>query len=360
MDRISIQGYKSIQHLDLILNPINILIGSNGSGKSNFLSFFEMLKIIYDQKLKEYVALKGGADKFLYNGSKVTEEIETKLNFGNNNAYSFTLKKGDDDFVFIKEFMWHNHPVYVNPLDISSFNQESRLKFSTAPLAFYFGGYINGLEKYHFHDTGYNSPFNKNSNIETDKFFLYNNGENLPAFLFKIYNNYKKEYALIIKTIQSIAPYFSDFYFAPNENGFIKLLWQSKYNSNNYSSTDLSDGTIRFIALATLFLQPNLQDEPLKTIIIDEPELGLHPSAIAKVAGMIKSASAKGCQIILATQSTDLISHFLPEDIITVDQINGASKFQRLDGNSLELWLEDYTIDELWKRNIITTGQLNF
>ena len=357
MDRISIQGYKSIQHLDLILNPINILIGSNGSGKSNFLSFFEMLKIIYDQKLKEYVALKGGADKFLYNGSKVTEEIETKLNFGNNNAYSFTLKKGDDDFVFIKEFLFHN---YGNPLDITLPKPESNLKFENTPLILFFAKFIYGLKIYHFHDTGTNSPFNKNSNIETDKFFLYNNGENLPAFLFKIYNNYKKEYALIIKTIQSIAPYFSDFYFAPNENGFIKLLWQSKYNSNNYSSTDLSDGTIRFIALATLFLQPNLQDEPLKTIIIDEPELGLHPSAIAKLAGMIKSASAKGCQIILATQSTDLISHFLPEDIITVDQINGASKFQRLDGNSLELWLEDYTIDELWKRNIITTGQLNF
>ena len=105
-----------------------------------------------------------------------------------------------------------------------------------------------------------------------------------------------------------------------------------------------------------LFLQPDLPD----TIIIDEPELGLHPAAIAKLAGMIKSAAAKGCQIIIATQSTDLISHFSPENIITVDQIDGESKFERLNEGDLHQWLEDYTIDDLWKRNIITTGQPNF
>ena len=120
-----------------------------------------------------------------------------------------------------------------------------------------------------------------------------------------------------------------------------------------YGVSDLSDGTLRFIALTVLFLQPNLPD----TIIIDEPELGLHPTAIAKLAGMIKSASKKKCQVIIATQSTDLISHFNPESIITVDQINGCSKFQRLDSIELQAWLEEYTIDDLWKRNIISTGQ---
>ena len=147
-----------------------------------------------------------------------------------------------------------------------------------------------------------------------------------------------------------------DFFFRPESNGNIKLRWQSKHSSTVYGVNDLSDGTIRFIALVVLFMQPNLP----QTIIIDEPELGLHPSAIAKLAGLIKSAAAKNCQIILATQSTDLISHFEAEDIITVDQINGESIFERLSSESLKLWLEDYTIDDLWKRNIITTGQPNF
>jgi predicted ATPase len=121
------------------------------------------------------------------------------------------------------------------------------------------------------------------------------------------------------------------------------------------AANDLSDGTIRFSALTGLFMQPALPE----TIIIDEPELGLHPTAITKLAGLIKSVAAKNCQVIIATQSTDLISHFEPEDIITVDQINGESVFERLDSEKLKAWLEDYTIDDLWKRNIITTGQPN-
>ena len=72
---------------------------------------------------------------------------------------------------------------------------------------------------------------------------------------------------------------------------------------------------------------------------------------------MIKSAAAKGCQVIVATQSVDLINHFNPEDIITVDQKDGASVFQRLDGNSLRHWLEDYAIGDLWQQNIISQGQ---
>ena len=169
-------------------------------------------------------------------------------------------------------------------------------------------------------------------------------------------HNNKIVYNQIIKTIQSIAPYFSDFYFKPNNKNLIRLQWMDRYSDVVFGPTDLSDGTLRFIALATLFMQPDLPN----TIIIDEPELGLHPTAIAKLAGMVKSASSKNCQVILATQSSDLISHFYPEDIITVDQISGESKFKRLNNNELQQWLEDYTIDDLWKRNIITTGQPNF
>jgi len=159
-----------------------------------------------------------------------------------------------------------------------------------------------------------------------------------------------------VKTIKSIAPYFSDFYYQPNQEKQIRLQWTDRYSDVVFGVTDLSDGTLRFIALTVLFMQPKLPS----IIIIDEPELGLHPTAIAKLAGMIKSASLKGCQIIIATQSTDLISHFSPEDIITVDQIDGESKFKRLNSDDLKQWLEDYTIDDLWKRNIITTGQPNF
>lgn len=355
MEKIEIKGYKSIKEIALPLRPINILIGANGSGKSNFLSFFDFLKQIYNQNLQEFTALKG-IDTFLHKGNKVTEKISTHLYFKNTNEYSFAIKKGDAGFIFTKEEMWYKkNPHLPNNIEIASFGNESSLRFQTTPRAEYIKDYINQLAKYHFHDTGENSPFNKESNIEKDKYYLYEKGSNLAAFLYNIQSENGIVYNLIVKTIQSIAPYFLDFFLRPGKNGNIKLHWQSKYSSTVYGVNDLSDGTIRCIALTVLFMQPNLPE----TIIIDEPELGLHPAAIAKLSGLVKSASSKGCQVILATQSTDLISHFAPEDIITVDQINGESIFKRLDSETLKDWLEDYTIDDLWKRNIIDAGQPN-
>ncbi len=332
MKKITIKGYKSIKELTLELRPINIFIGANGSGKSNFLSFFDFLKQIYNRNLQEFVALKG-VDKFLHKGNEITNEISTYLSFEETNGYSFTLKKGDTGLIFTKEGMWYNNPHLENPIDIASLSHESSLRFNTKPRAEYIKNYINNLAKYHFHDTGENSPFNKESNIDNDKFYLYEKGNNLAAFIFNIQKENKIVYNLIIKTIQSIAPYFLDFFFKPEATGNLKLRWQSKSSSTIYGVNDLSDGTIRFIALAVLFMQPNLPE----TIIIDEPELGLHPSAIAKLAGLIKSVAAKGSQVILATQSTDLISHFDAEDIVTVDQINGESRFKRLSSETLHL-----------------------
>ena len=353
MEKIEIKGYKSIKDLSLALNPVNILIGANGSGKSNFLSFFRFLKQIYNQNLREYIALKG-ADSFLHKGEKVTEAISSKLQFRDTIFYSFKLKKGENGFVFVNEGVWRNRePFFQENEDITNFGPESELRASTLPDVYNVGQFFEQLAIYHFHDTGENSPFNKESNIENDKYFLYEKGENLTAFLYNIQKENRAVYNLILKTIQSIAPFFLDFFFRPESNGNLKLRWQSKYSSTVYGVNDLSDGTIRFIALVVLFLQPTLP----QTIVIDEPELGLHPMAVAKLAGLVKSAAAKGCQVIMATQSTDLISHFEPEDIVTVDQVNGESVFERLDSGKLKDWLDDYSVDDLWKRNIITTGQ---
>lgn len=344
MESIDIKGFKSIKELQLPLKPINILIGANGSGKSNFLSFFELLQNIYRKNLQGYVALNGGVDKFLYNGSKVTQEIEGKLTFSAN-SYSFTLKKGENNLTFSKEILSY----YDNNYEVSNFSTETYLHSSGMPRAEYIKDYLEEVRKYHFHDTGKNAPFHKTSNIKTDFLYLYSNGSNIAALLYKIKQEKPKTYNWILQTIQSIAPYFLDFVLNPNENGYIELLWRNKFSEQLYNTYNFSDGTLRFIALTTLLLQPKLP----QTIIIDEPELGLHPFAIAKLAGLIKSASQRGCQIIVATQSVELINYFTPEDIITVDYKNGESVFERLDEASLAIWLEDFSLGELWKGNFI-------
>ena len=354
MEKIEIKGYKSIKDLTLELKPINILIGANGSGKSNFLSFFTLLRNIYARNLQQYVGLNGGADRFVHHGGKVTSSIYAKLHFQNTNAYSFELTIGHDGFVYTHEGLWYNKCFSMPPeVDISNYGTESTLQHKTLKRAEYIREYLRALQKYHFHDTSNKSPFTKTSNIEKDIFSLYEQGDNIAAFLYGIKVKAPKVYNFIVRTIQSIAPYFMDFYFNPDENGNLRLLWNDKYTTNIYGANDLSDGTIRFIALATLFLQPNLP----QTIIIDEPELGLHPLAIAKLSGLIKSAAAKGCQIILATQSSDLIRYFEPEDIITVDQKDGKSEYHRLSTDELKTWLVDYSMDELWKQNIIQGAQ---
>lgn len=353
MDYIEINGYKSIKHARIHLAPINILIGANGSGKSNFISFFDFLNKLYNRKLNEYIALRGGDNKILHKGKKHTHTISFKMVFdGGKNGYSASLQSGTDGFVFLKEDFSYNG----TPKDIHKSETEAQIKLSDNKQATYVLNHLNDFRKYHFHDTGSNSPFSQYSNTENDRYYFYEDGMNLAAFVYHIQETDKIVYTRIIKTIQSIAPYFSDFYFAPNKEKNVRLQWTDKYSDLVFGVNDLSDGTLRFIALSVLFLQPSLP----QTIIIDEPELGLHPAGIAKLAGMIKSVSDKGCQVIIATQSTDLISHFLPEDIITVDQIDGQTEFNRLSSDNLHQWLNDYTIDDLWKRNIITGGQPNY
>lgn len=352
MDYIKIEGYKSIKSVRIDLEPINILIGSNGSGKSNLISFFDFLNRLFNRNLNDYIALSGGADKILHKGQKVTNQIKFKVEFGNGiNGYSCILEWGQGNFVFTSEKLFYNGI----GKEIGYSSNEADLKKTDNYRAPFIIAYLNSFRKYHFHDTGTTSAFTKLSNIENDIHYLYSDGSNLAAFLYYIFQNHKITYNLIVNTIQSIAPYFSDFYIIPNEENYVRLLWKDKYSDLIYGPNDLSDGTLRFIALVTLFLQPKLPS----TIVIDEPELGLHPKAISKIAGLIKSVAAKKSQVIIATQSTDLISHFSPNDIITVDQINGESVFNRLQETDLESWLEEYTLDDLWKRNIITTGQPN-
>ncbi len=354
MDYIDIEGYKSINKLHLVLNPINIFIGANGSGKSNFISFFDFLNKVYNQKLNEFVALNGGESKFLHKGKRVTNQITFKTEFDEGqNGYLFNIEAGTNGFVFTKESVIYKSDKGKR-IDFN--NSESNLKAEGSNRNQYVINYLNNLRKYHFHDTSSNSPFSEASHVENDIHYFYNDGSNIAAFLFSISEENKITYNKIIKTIQSIAPYFSDFYLKPNAKNYVKLQWEDKHSDILFGVNDLSDGTLRFIALTILFMQPELPN----TIIIDEPELGLHPSAISKLAGMITSAASKGCQIILATQSTDLISHFEPQDIVTVDQKKGESLFKRLNPIELEQWLEDYTIDDLWKRNIISSGQPNF
>lgn len=289
IDYIEINGYKSIKSERIDLKKINVLIGANGGGKSNLLSFFYLLKRLYEKNLNLHVALNGGVEKILHNGPKVTKEISFKLKFGKGiNDYSATIMRAGNRVLFKNEQLIDGDTIK----EVGNLHMESNLKNTDNCEAKFIGNYLEGLRVYHFNDTSDNSALLVNSShVENDVFFLYKDGSNLASFLYNIRENNSRSYNFIVDTIQSVAPYFSDFYFPPNEGSYRTLSWKDRFSDSIYGTTDLSDGTLRFIALTTLFMQPKLPD----IIIVDEIELGLHPYAITVIADMIKSVSDRNC-----------------------------------------------------------------
>ena len=359
---IKIEGFKSIKSMELELRPINVFIGSNGSGKSNFISFFKMINAIFKGQLQRFV-IEEKVDNLLYFGRKITENLYGKLIFTadgkDNNAYWFRLAQTKEGGLFIEQ---EGSGYNVNKdNDIQNYNtainlEESSVRSSNSFRDSYLKSYLSNLQIYHFHDTSATSMLRRECDLN-DNNSLKTDGRNLPAFLYYLKQEHPKKYMRLEKTIQSVAPYIDHFILEPKKlnKELIELRWVEKGDlESNFSTYQFSDGTLRFIALATVLMQP----EPPAVIIIDEPELGLHPQAITKLAGLIEAASSQ-TQIFLSTQSVNLVDCFKPEDVVTVDRSNeeNQSIFKRLDSETLKIWLEDHTLGELWERNIINSAQ---
>ena len=360
IDRIYINNFKSIKQLDEIsIRPLNVLIGANGVGKSNFISFFKLLNNIAESRLPSYIASNGYADKVLYFGKKKSKELSGGIVFRKegekpDNRYDFTLKPDTTNgLYFEKEIIGTNNidgNEYWHYSKVDSIgHKNSGLKQITASHLDYLKDYFEQFRVFHFHDTSSSAPLKQPSKLR-DNAYLKEDGSNLAAFLYWISQKYPSNFKLIEFAVRSIAPFFDKFNLQPDNlnSDLIFLSWLEKNSDDYFDANNLSDGSIRFIALTTVLLQPN----PPKTIIIDEPELGLHPSAIHKLASMIKMASAKS-QIIISTQSVNLLDQFEADDIIVVDRKEGQSVFKRLDRIELENWIEEYSMGELWGKNII-------
>lgn len=364
IENVIIKNFKSIRDLKLPLTNLNVLIGSNGVGKSNFISFFEMAKAIFEQRFGSYTLDKGGIDNLLYRGRKISKEIYGLMDFKNTNAFFFTLKPAQSNKGYIdntgdffnkrgestKDYLGQWHRTFWD-----SAVEESNLMGKMYGRAYYLNSYLRSFTVYHFHDTSSSSPMRGQCEIN-DNSFLRDNGSNLAAYLYMLKQTDEKAFRLIEGTIHSIAPYFKRFNLRPDPvtPSKISLEWE-EVNSDMYlNGYSFSDGTIRFIALATLLLQSKLPE----VIIIDEPELGLHPAAINKLAALIKRAS-KSSQIILSTQSTNLVNCFEPENIIVVDREDEQTVFKRLNPADLSVWMDEYnySISDMWETNLIG-GQL--
>ncbi len=365
LKRVAVKGFRSIKEMDLELRPLNVLIGANGSGKSNFVSFFRMLNEMMAGRLQQYIGTTGRAKSLLHYGPKFTLHLEARLDFEVENAvdtYSMRLlHAAGDTLVFAEEVLEILPTGSTDPTSIGwgAGHQETRLGDEAnrdTPAATLFRRLINNCRVYHFHDTSPTAKVREYCLVRDNRQLMPDAG-NLAAMLYAYRRESEWVYKRIVSTIKKILPEFADFDLAPDRLNTqeIALNWRKRGSNYLFEPHQISDGTLRAMAIITLLLQPE-NDLP-DVIILDEPELGLHPHALEIVAGLIRSVSLKS-QVIVATQSQAFLEHFEPAEIVVVDSMKGGSRFRRLDPDQLKDWLEDYSIGELWEKNVLGGGPL--
>ncbi len=350
LSRLVLRGYRSVAECDIELGKLNVLIGANGAGKSNFIGFFRLINRILDAQLQAAVGMAGGPDALLHFGRKKTEELSAELYFGDN-GYKFTLKPTQDNrMMFARECLWWK--IYgdwrAQSGHFETYVEEQKKQTN---IYSYVVPAMRSWRLYHFHDTSHSALVKQVYGVN-DNEYLRDDARNLAAFLYRLKNHHEVHYNRIVKAIRLVAPFFGDFHLRPTVDNKekIQLEWTEAGQDIPFTASALSDGTLRFISLATVLLQP---DEFMPAaILVDEPELGLHPFAIAVLGGLMKSAAGQH-QLIVSTQSVELVNEFCVDDIIVVDKQGGASTFKRPDSEELVEWLADYSLGELWKKNLL-------
>lgn len=353
---ISIRGYKSIEALDQFsLRPINLLVGANGSGKSNFIAAFELLNSVVEGRLARQVATGGGANVLLHHGSKRTPEMSFHLNFNDKtNSYSLKLRATETDgLVPIEERVsFWDKPRYAQALteSLPPHGGEAGISQPYAPgISHWVQRFLLSWRKYHFHDTGPLSALRRTVEVHDNR-ILDADGGNLAAFLRLLRELHPPEYTSIVHAVQRVAPFVGELILeplalSPNQ---VRLEWRHRDSGLVFGVSALSDGTLRFLALAAVLLQPETRSPSI--ILIDEPELGLHPVAIRMLGAMMRSVATRR-QLVVSTQSPLLLDEFEPEDVIVADLEDGATRLRRMETTTLEEWLADYSLGELWEKN---------
>ncbi len=359
IESITIRGFKSLKEIiDLKFSPLNVLVGANGAGKSNFLAFFEMLGwMIRGKNLQEYVARKGGGNDLLFNGAKRTRAIEAKLVFGGprgRNDYQFTLRHAEDDkLVFAQEEYRYCFDDYEGEPpwnDLGIGHSEAKI---TAPEnevgAQVIRKILSRCTAYHLHDTSPESPLKRVWDAD-ENVFLRNDGANLAPVLLDLRENHRRIYDEIERIIREVFPVFSGFDLHVRY-GRVTLRWHHEAKGKSFGPHLTSDGTLRLMALVTLLNMP--LERVSDVLLLDEPELGLHPYAISMLGALIRRLSADK-QIVVATQSPLLLNDFSPEDVIVAEMDQGgATSFKRLETKALVQWLDEFRLGELWEKNVI-------
>ena len=396
INSVSIKGFRSLADVELTDLPnVAVMVGANGSGKSNFLRFFEMLHwMMNGDGLGRFVGVNGRAQGQLFGGPEVTQQISAHVSFGNGNDfydYRFGLEYAESDILVFSDesFKFSTNQQMLTTSSSEKNSQESNLRLeetgrnlgawndfgrghSEAKITTYrcendsysqsddgsrspeciaakeIVKIFKGSPVYQFHNTSLTSKI-KASCYMGDDSSLRHDGSNLSSVLFRLENEYGKHYRSVLRDISQILPGF-DRFVIEEKDGMTILNWKSLSSGKIFEAGQTSDGSLRLFALITLL---NLPTRMLPDVIfIDEPELGMHPSAISLVGSIIDVVS-QDCQVILATQSPLLVDEFNLDEIIVFDLKNGKTHIRQLESTEYDHWLKEYSTGQLWQKNVI-------
>lgn len=368
LSHIKISGFRNLKNVEVDLSPLTVLIGANGAGKSNFIRFFELMTWLQEgRSLDEWVVREGGADDQLFMGGRVTNKIVSSLEVmtydakdtfvydfgfllnGQDSLYvqdeSITLKSGDMRSMSGVQSFGEGHKMSGLPFvaDNEKLPEEQRQNAQIV------SKFIRKCRAYQFHDTSRHATVKKLHDI-SDNVHLNSDAGNLAPILLNLSEHEPKRLKLIEKQISRLLPVFSGFILEP-QHGKVMLRWRHKQGDKIMGAHLTSDGSLRLFSLITLLNLPS--DMLPEVILLDEPELGLHPNAITLIAAMIERVS-KRHQVILATQSPFMVNCFALDNLVVADQDDGATRLRKLDSAEYQAWLDDdFTVSELWLSNVL-------
>jgi predicted ATPase len=346
---VVVEGFTSIRSAALTLNDVNVLVGANGAGKSNFVRALSMLGRIVDSELGLFVGLSGGANALLNIDPTAPKAIHLEVESAVGGYSAELVPAARDELIFSGETIWR-HDTGVTA-ELGRGHRETLLtvpELLWGPEAAALVETLQGCRVFHFQDTSRVAPVKQRGYI-ADNRSLHSDAGNLAAVMLRLRDGDRGRYQRIVRTVRQVAPFFRDFVLEPEvDPDRVLLRWQQEGSDTVLPADALSDGTLRFICLSALLGQQELPG----FIILDEPELGLHPFAIVQLAEMLRAASRES-QVLLATQSVTLMNQFELGDLIVVERHDGASVFERPDPDRLSEWLADYSLGELWEKNII-------
>ena len=367
IESVRIKGFRSLADVEIDnLSPATVLIGPNGSGKSNFIRFFEMMRSMTarPRRLAEFVALHGGADDQLFGGAQDSPRMKAKIFMRTERGredYRFSLAHAHPDrFVFTDEAFRFNRGgrgAEATWRRLGSGHSEARIveiarrgksagaKSRTVREIIHL---LRHCTSYQFHDTSNHSNLKKKWDVE-DSTDLRADGGNLAAILYRLKDEDLPRFESICQYIRHALPIFDRFEIK-ERYGKVSLRWKSKWIDKTIGAHLTSDGSLRFFALVTLL---NLPPEMLPDmLLLDEPELGLHPAAVGLIGEMIKIL-AKERQVVVATQSPLLVDEFDLDEIVVLELREGRTRVRRFDGKKYGRWLERYSTGQLWEKNLL-------